>query len=664
MDRGYYMPLQEGQESHGGGGGVPVDIPELGISQKDIGVSAHPGQDQLQQMKARIFQGASKVELGFFGRGKGSMQGGNTTPEMYGKEERIDIRELAKINKVQLTTHATTAAGSLAGLGQQGFDEVVREQAYHEIQRAVDFAADVTKGGAIVVHANEFQRPILDYYKDEKFEAYPEEKTRGVRYLVDDRSGQLLPVRKNDVFYEPKYRNHPDDPENYWLGLRGEKIPKNTRDTKLLFDRMPEVQYDKETDVPTFTPNRVTWDDIVKRSEKLKEELKNDSSLTPEKRAKELVDAEPEKLFYRIQIENQIAQARGSSLFYGRSYKEFEKHLARVREAYAFYKKLDESLPENEKWKIKQISTRSYTEFLPPEVVNPVEYLNEQVITWENQLRQIHQSSAAADSQAEQQRENISHIKPIKDYALGKTADTVSRAALYAWDKEKHLRHDVTKGEKMERPLFIAVENLFPEMYGSHPDEVRDIVKSARNDMVKKIMEKPDKWGVHEKEEAVKIANEHIKATWDTGHAFIWKKYFQGSDEEFKQWYLKKAAEWKKEEIIGHVHVSDNFGWEDEHVTPGQGIAPIKEFIQLMKDKIDKGEIDVIVEPAHQDYRALLGGWRLFGSSIYGSAFGKRDSWADVERSYFGRPAPPYFLYGETAPDPEAWTLWSGQRLE
>src|SRR3989338_4189981 len=187
MDRGYYLPLQEGQEKPTGSY-APEQIPEIGVSLKDIGVSAHPGQDQLQQVKARIFQGASKVELGFFGRGKGSFQGGNTTPEMYGKEERIDIRELAKINNVQITTHATTAAGSLAGMGQQGFDEHVREQALHEIERAVDFAADVTKGGAIVVHANEFPMPIRDYCGSEKFEAYPEEERRAVRYLVDDRS--------------------------------------------------------------------------------------------------------------------------------------------------------------------------------------------------------------------------------------------------------------------------------------------------------------------------------------------------------------------------------------------------------------------------------------------------------------------------------------------
>lgn len=663
MDRGYYMPLQEGQ---GLPGESPDAIPEIGVSPKDIGVSAHPAQDQLQQVKARIFQGASRVELGFFGRGKGSFQGGNTTPEMYGKEERIDIRELAKINKVKLTTHATTGAGSLAGFGQNNFDEHVREQALHEIERAVDFAADVTRGGAVVVHANEFPRAILPEWGKEGFSAYPEEEKRAVFHLVDQRSGQMVTVRKNEIFYEPKYRNHPDDPENFWLSVTGEKIPKTTRDPNLLFERMPEVVYN-EKGVPTFTPVPVTWKEIERRAERLREDAAHDSKLTPEQRAERIADATPEKLFYQIQAENQIAQLRGSSLFYGRLYKDYEDDLKKVQAAYEFYKKLDESLPANEKWKIRQQirGTRTTSDvFIPPEVIDPVQYLEHEVHSLQNSLRQMHQSSSSADAQVAQQRETLGNLKPIKDYALGKTADTVARAAIYAWDKEKHLRQDVTKGEKMEKPLFVAVENYFPEVYGGHPDEVREIVTTARKAMADEIMKNREKYGVHDKGEAEKLAKEHIKATWDTGHAFIWKKYFKGSDEEFKSWYLQKAKEWKEQGIMGHVHISDNFGWDDEHVIPGQGIAPIKEFVSLIRDKVDKGEIDLIVEPAHQDYRALLGGWRLFGSSIYGTAFGRRDSWVDLERSYFGRTAPPYFLYGETAPDPESWTLWSGQRLE
>ncbi|MEK6837820.1 MAG: TIM barrel protein, partial [Nanoarchaeota archaeon] len=353
------------------------------------------------------------------------------------------------------------------------------------------------------------------------------------------------------------------------------------------------------------------------------------------------------EMWYRIQTENGILRAKGSSLFYARDYVNVKKEYDKITEALKFYEQLEKGLPESEKWKLA--FQQEFGRLLPPEVRQPVEYLKEQQKRSADNLRFMHEASAAADAEAATQAENLERIKPIEQYALGKTADTVSRAAIYAWDKEKHLREDVTKGEKMERPLFVAVENFFPEQYGGHPDEIKKIVFEARKAMVKEIMGKPDKYGVTSAEEAERLAKERIKATWDTGHAFIWKKYFQGSDEEFKQWYLQKAKEWKEEGVMGHVHVSDNFGWEDEHVIPGQGIAPIKEFISLIRDKVDKGEIDVIVEPAHQDYRALLGGWRVFGSSIYGTSFGKRDSWVDVERSYFGRTAPPYFLYGETA---------------
>src|SRR3989338_6836859 len=130
MDRGYYIDLKP--EEQPAAYQPEGTVPDIGISQKDIGVSTAPFGDQLQALKARIFQGASRAELGFMGRGKGSMQGGNTTPEMFGKDERMDIRELAKVNKIQLTTHASPNIGSLAGFQQDRFDDAVRENVYHE----------------------------------------------------------------------------------------------------------------------------------------------------------------------------------------------------------------------------------------------------------------------------------------------------------------------------------------------------------------------------------------------------------------------------------------------------------------------------------------------------------------------------------------------------
>ena len=67
MDRGYYTPLAPGEQPDAQ---RPDDVvPEIGLSPKDIGISAPPFGDQLQGLKAKIFQGASKVELGFMGKG-------------------------------------------------------------------------------------------------------------------------------------------------------------------------------------------------------------------------------------------------------------------------------------------------------------------------------------------------------------------------------------------------------------------------------------------------------------------------------------------------------------------------------------------------------------------------------------------------------------------
>ena len=73
-------------------------IDKLNVNANTIGISTPPMRDQLESLKTRIFQGASQIELGFMGRGKGSMGQGAPTPEMYGNEEREAIRQLARIN--------------------------------------------------------------------------------------------------------------------------------------------------------------------------------------------------------------------------------------------------------------------------------------------------------------------------------------------------------------------------------------------------------------------------------------------------------------------------------------------------------------------------------------------------------------------------------------
>ena len=197
MDR-YYAPVEMGM------GEMPIN---------KIGISTPPMKEQLESLKARIFQGASRVELGFMGVQKGSMGQGSTTPEMYGQEEREAIRDLAKINKVELTTHAAPQAAGAAGFDpRQGkFSEEHQQFVIDEIKRTIEFAAETAGGVPVVVHTGEWNRPIVEAEKSAeyygKFEAFPGEKKKAAVLIVDEKTGEVMPIPKDIEIFEPEEKD-------------------------------------------------------------------------------------------------------------------------------------------------------------------------------------------------------------------------------------------------------------------------------------------------------------------------------------------------------------------------------------------------------------------------------------------------------------------------
>lgn len=630
------------------------------LSIKNIGISAPPMSDQLQALKSRIYQGASKVELGFTGSGKGSMSGQRTTPGMYSSEDRQAMRELADFNEINLTTHASFSIPPLSGLNmQQGeFSDQQRESTLHEIERAIDFAADTARGGAIVVHTGEFPRAISDSFKGEGFKGYPGEDKQGTKYMVDDRTGKFVSsIRKDQIQYEPLYKTAESegkvgttDKEGHvfkkedWIDINGNWI--NPKKTKDLFNRVPEWNED-ETNFKTVARN---WDYYVKKSKEWNEEHSNGKIRTPE------------EMWIRTQVENQILQARGSSLFHAQRYEEHRETRDAAMQALEFYEQLEKGMPEEEKWKLlrqKQFDYGRLQGLVPPKDMMPSDFLRSVIKDHENNMRYIHESSAAADAQAATQLEMLNNLKTVEDYGTEKAADTIARAAQFAYVKTKELE----KRGELKKPLFVSPENIDPHMFGGHPQELKKLIIQSRAAFVE---QNKQRFG---ESKAKELANTHIKATFDVGHANVWRKFYEGdprksiaeNDKMFKKWVIDQVKDLNKSNIIGHIHVSDNFGWDDEHVTPGFGKAPIKEFI----DEMAKAGIkDVIVEPGHQDYKALLGGWREFGSSIYGGAVVSPSSrWGNIEHSYFGQTRRPYFIFGDYAPSGD-FTLWSQVPLE
>ncbi len=616
-------------------------IEKLDVSAKNLGISTPPMRDQLESIKTRIFQGASQIELGFIGAGKGSMGQGAPTPEMYGREEREAIRQLARLNEVETSTHVAPNVQGFAGLGERGFSEEAREKNLMEVKRTIDFAADVAQGGPVVLHTGEFPRAISKF-KEEKFEAYPGEEKRQIHYLVNDKTGEIRRgVREDEEIWIPRIKGilkDENDKEKY-VDLYGERVP----------------VYEYETDPETRS---------IKVDKYTFSQFKKDPKFQQEYRFKESDEDAAALAFYKEQLKAEQLQALGQADEYENHYKSALEDRGKIIKSLKFYEKL-ERIPGIDKEKLKE-TLKTNVPFMPPEEVEPVSFLKERLRETEKRMNYGQEIAISGRKNAARIQDEMDHTEPIKEYGLEKSAETLARAGIYAMQKEKEIHR--LKGER-ERPLFIAPENIFPENgYASHPQELKELILKSRGDM-KNILwknggptDKGKEVGVYSEKDAERAASDHIRATFDIGHLNTWRKYFQGDEKEFHKWIKDQVDDLNKAKIIGHIHLSDNFGYYDEHVDPGEGNVPIPQFIKQMKESGYKGKM--IIEPAHQDIRAWTKFMSNFASPVY-----RTKLWTEEDTGFFkGKTYSPTYIVGGYAPDSGGeetdWRLWSGIRLE
>jgi len=575
----------------------------------NVGISHGVG-DLVQGMKSKVFAGASHVELGFTGKGKGYLAGGQTTPGMFGSEQRRDIRQMSKINDVSVSTHATVAVTGLAGqTGEGSFSDEAQEQNLHEIKRAVEFAADTAGGGAVVFHVGEFPRPLAQY---PHFEFHPKEKEKQVHPLVDNRTGRIIQtVKETETIYEPE-------------------VDKKTG--QFLKDEQGNIKF-KSLKFNEFLPEQEDR----------------------EKAAKE---------FFLKTLEAEKQQAKGTADEYELRYEKALEVKQKYKEKLERYSYLKQVTP-SENWEMMKVQLKHEDPFLGPEVVDPVDFLNKKVGEIDKEISFAKERVISSREQAKKVEEYEDRIEDIKSYATRRSADAVARAAIHAYD--------VTKQKGLKNPVFVAPENLFPEWgYGNHPQELKEMVIDARAAMADRLVKER---GIS-KPEAERVAKDHINATFDIAHANLWKKFWKGdskksieeNNKEFDKWLVDEADQLNKAGVIGHVHLSDNFGYGDEHLSTGQGNTPVKEFLARMRKGGFKGKsiAEIGAQPQGKEHEALTEAWRhvhdLF-SPIYRTDMVTR-TWGDVGGSYFAHTTSPNFLLGETTPNPQEWVLYSGVPLE
>lgn len=615
----------------------------LQVSPRDVGISMGSG-DVLESTKSAINIGAGTIELGFTGAAKGSLGQGATTPEMFGKDKREAVRQMAKINDVTLTTHATVATQGLAGFdAQRGqFSDASAATSLHEIQRAVDFAADTARGGPVTIHTSEFPREIREI-PGKLFEPYPlrekEVPKEEMVALVDKRTGKIMPFQKGQVIWEPIWEK---DAQGNFVDVKGNPLT-SVDDKWNILKKKPQI--DKEGNV-VFEQKDWNW---VEEQTKEWNRDHPDDQLTSG------------QFFIRKDREAEIQRTKPYMMMWEERYKNLEKAEEELRS------KFDE-VEQYEKDPRQIDIVRKFVSEMIREPISqdqmPSEVLGKKI----NEIRRMKEHEREGWVGIQKQIKELERLRgdivPMENFGVERSARNIARAAMYAYEKERQAG--------LEKPLFIAPENVFPEGgYGSHPDELKNLILKSRDAMAKQLEHRGYGRG-----EARQIARDHIKATFDIGHAYTWKKFFKAesgesfeeTEKRFNDWLLKEVDKLNKEGIIGHIHLSDNFGFYDEHLTPGMGSAPLKEFVEKMKKA---GFTEPMIaewgaQAKEEFYQAMTGGWKhLATSPMYRTA-----RWTDIEDSYFGRTVSPTYIVGKYAPSQEylgtekGAPFWSGLGLE
>ena len=709
-------PKSYGHAPAGEDAGVTLDVEDIGMS-VPMGISAQ----NVAGVYSKIRMGAGRLEIQFPGYRTGQRQ--SQTPGMLGEDQRQVMREMQMANEVRMTTHSSFGIMGMMGRDERGnFSLPGAYGDMQELQRAIDFQADIGGGGSVVVHSGEYERPMTDMHLDDETHDLNLARDPSGRLLVrqsqaqefdakfdlmDARTSQKMEtVEKDRLVAYPNWNRAKEDYEgvdvdgNSCLIKKGDYVDYQKRRINDPWDplkgRVPE--YDKDTG--RFSIKRRHFDYFAKEAEEYNVYQREKLGREPNYYEK----IYPEEMFLRATLETQEGHSRGWALQYGAETQTWIDSLNAIDKAIGYYKKLDKSIPEDEKWKIMKqdrvVPFQATADLIPPETKHPLKMLEESRNEAKKRLEFARQASASQEQQAEDTAETkknlITPIKRLEQHGSRMYAE----AAIHAMQKTKDSNN----------PVVVTVENLFPERFGGHLEELKWTIKKSREKMVEMLTEPEIQLGVSRmpvgmdeqkmndalepgnkdflqenpyylgvsKEEAAKIAEKHIKVTLDTGHLNMWRKFWQDdpklskeqNEGTYKKWILGQVESLAKENMIGNVHMADNYGYQDDHLAPGQGNAPIKEIVGILKkygyDKAYTVEPGADASTDLSDFHGLMKTWRHFGAPVYGLGLGAPQvpqNWSDVQYSYFGQNKPPYYVFGPYAPSND-WTMWSTVPLE
>ncbi|MBW2987545.1 sugar phosphate isomerase/epimerase [Candidatus Woesearchaeota archaeon] len=640
--------------------------------QKDIGVTVFEGAEGRfhQSVQAKIRHGVGAIELQVGGQGE------NFGAESYGKEAREELKKLAELNEVDIhSVHSPAGVIGFSGFDPQRgqFSEEQRDFAFNEVIKTIDFAADVTHGGSLVIHTGEFNRPMVSGFKE--FEAYEGEEYAADVYFADKDSGKVeklsrdisIPVALKKPVLDKEGKPVYDEfgrrkMETVWEGGK----PKMT--TKNWFDYNEELQSLKKQ----------------KSGTEAEKEFREKYSIPKGWSGRDLAGAAFMHEYFNNQLDSEVAQYHR----WAEAQVNAERNISMMR------KKLEMQKAREQRFRDAGQQDKLSEEYIEhpvtKEMILKSEYEQEELEKATGELRYHKEMAESHIRNIEQIKKRKNDLAPIKEVALKRTADSLAKMGVIAWEK--------TKEKKLDRPITLTPENLSPVQFGSHPEEMVEIVEASRKAMVERMTKakipdpsgrqdynkKTGKWEVrmipnpYFKEEfsgeqgrarAKELAKKHIKATLDFQHMQMWNKHFKRKpgeteperEKRFNKWFEHQVGYLADKGVIGNVHVVDGYGRGHVHLPAGQGKAPVERALEILRDKGIKAPFTSegwFEGPARQSETAF----EFSGKHLY-TPTGSYNFAKDVMGRQYSMYAPTY-LFGDLAPDRDDFTVWSEVPLE
>lgn len=658
-----------------------VPIGKLGTTFAEKGPS---GQGTvLQSMIASIRRGTGQLQLAMQTGVNAQMGGGVSS---IGKDQRQAIKEVLKASEVKWEGLELSPQdmSNMSGYDPQrgGFSEEKRKKDIRHVKDAIVFAAEIGAGGGVDIWSQEFYRNIHDasFQKDggqqfQDFEGFDENK-HAMKTLVDDRTGQAIQFQtgglggqNNPEISVPKWvtahergvgpDGTPYEPGDY-LDAEGNKLVADANDKNFVMKRVP-VWNEEES---RFESQRMKWTDFKKYAQ--------------ERNEAENVDLTPEEWWHRVQLENQYAQQRGQAVYYSQRYTKERDELKELVRARDEYKRIEEGKSEDELRNSgmmvpQQNVTTSGSQLIPQsKFVKKSELIQESINELKQRMLHTHEASGMADAQAETVWSNIEHIKTAEEYALEKTTDSYSDAALFALEQ--------TNKHAPQSPIYVGPELGWPQGYGGHTDEFINIIETSRQKMLEKMKADP-RFQNHDEQQLKEMAKKHISGVLDTSHLSMWYNHFPKKEpteseesrlKRFNKWYLEQMDKLAKHDVVGSVQIVDSATGDHRHLPVGQGIFPTAEAVKRLHKGgfkggvVSEGHEDENVDPGSTQYSL----WNEFGASIgtgyhFGLAPGGGNAFGNVYGGIGGAAgyrAPPNYIFGAYSPSNE-WKTWTEHDL-